>query len=193
MPRPRAFDPTEALDCAMGVFWEKGYDATSMQDLVDAMGMHRGSIYNVFADKRTLFLHVLDHYMETYWFKRLRDDSREQPLQQVLTEIVEDILAGDREQGRPAGCLVTNTACELALRDPQIAQKVDGALEGMEQILVQRLQRAVQTGEIHVQTDLRTLAHYLLMLFQGLMVLARTGASRDDLQQAVRLAFASVF
>ena len=177
----------------MGVFWEKGYDATSMQDLVDAMGVHRGSIYNAFVDKRTLFLYVLDHYMETYWFKRLRDDSREQPLQQVLAEIVDDILTGDREQGRPAGCLVTNTACELALRDPHIARKVDEALEGMERILVQRLQRAVQTGEVRVRTDLRTLAHYLLMLFQGLTVLARTGVSREDLQQAVRLAFASVF
>ena len=125
MPRPRAFNTSQALEDAMGVFWEKGYDATSMQDLVDAMGMHRGSIYNVFTDKRTLFLQVLDQYMETYWFKRLRDDTTDRPLHNVLAEIVEDILRRDPTPPRPAGCLVTNTACELALRDPVIAEKVN--------------------------------------------------------------------
>ena len=193
MPRPRAFDRTQALERALSVFWEKGYDATSMQELVDAMGMNRGSIYNAFTDKHTLFLQVLDYYTETYWLQRLREETIDQPLYETLTLIVDDILAIDRDRDHPAGCLVTNTACELALRDIDIANKIDGLLSDLEAILRQRLEWAMQKGEIKSHPDAQTLAHYLLIVFQGLMVLTRTGASRHHLHHSMQLALATVF
>ena len=127
MARPREFDETTALDAAMDCFWRDGYEATSVRDLAARMGITGASLYNAFGDKRSLFREVLQRYAERSTRERIaRLESTLPPKQAVvafLGEIVERSVDGDRR-----GCLLVNTALEIAPHDPVLGAEVAGHL-----------------------------------------------------------------
>lgn len=185
MARHKEFDREEVLDRAMGLFWEKGYEATSVQDLVDRTGIGRGSLYSTFGGKHELFLASLDRYGRSRG--PLLAEVLEGPgtarakLRLVLEGVAED--AASEEGWR--GCFLVNSAVELAPHDPVAARSVDAALTEAEEALYGLLVRARTAGEIPPDKDPRSLARFLWNTVQGLRVTAKRGARKEDLDEIV--------
>jgi TetR/AcrR family transcriptional repressor of nem operon len=185
--RPQEFDRDEALAKAMEVFWKRGYEATSVQDLLDGMGIHRGSMYNTFGDKQSLFVEAIEHYCT-----KLRDEVSAvlrragSPLGNVLRimELWESSVLDDPARG----CLVTNTSVELGPHVPEVGDALTYHFSRLERMLRNALDRAVDSGEVAHGTDTRALARFLVGVNQGLMVMGRAGAGRETIEDTVGVA-----
>jgi TetR/AcrR family transcriptional repressor of nem operon len=185
--RPREFILEEVLDKAVETFWSKGYEATSIQDLVENMGIQRGSLYAAFGDKQRLFLTVLDRYRKMV-VKKLLDildshASGKAAIRQFFLAVVEHIMTA----GPLRGCLVTNSAVERGLRDTATAKKVSLCLLQLENGFYKTLVRARDTGEIDERLDLRAVARYLTSSLQGLLVMGKVRAERQALKDVVEV------
>jgi TetR/AcrR family transcriptional repressor of nem operon len=183
--RPREFILEEVLDKAVETFWSKGYEATSIQDLVENMGIQRGSLYAAFGDKQRLFLTVLDRYRKIV-VKKLLDildshASGKAAIRQFFLAVVEHIMTA----GPLRGCLVTNSAVERGLRDTATAKKVSLCLLQLEDGFYKTLVRARDTGEIDERLDLRAVARYLTSSLQGLLVMGKVRAEWRALKDVV--------
>jgi TetR/AcrR family transcriptional repressor of nem operon len=178
--RPRTFDETEALEAAMRVFWAQGYDATSFDDLVQQVGIGRQSFYSTFGDKRSLYVKAVEHYGKTVT-QRAVDllGSAGSPTGNIRRWFarLSDVATGDKR----FGCLITNTAVELAPSDPAMAKLVMTQLQRVESALYDALERAVDLGELAQETDTRALASYLLNAAQGLLVMSKLRVSQKKL------------
>lgn len=185
--RPREFDVDEVVRTAMGLFWERGYEATSVQDLVDGLGLQRGSLYGAFGDKRTLFLRALDAYtsVATTLMHGLAADGP------VLPRLRAFLLQAADPTAAPRGCLMGNSAVELAGTDEAVADAVAAGFAASEQGLRAALERAYDTGELP-RADSAAQAGYLLALLQGLHVVSRTHPSSQWVGRTVDAALAGL-
>ncbi|MCP3804949.1 TetR/AcrR family transcriptional regulator [Allokutzneria sp. A3M-2-11 16] len=190
MGRTKEFDPDVALRAAMELFWRRGYEATSMQDLVDHLGIGRASIYATFGSKHELYLSALDRYCEGMDGTTLAALSQSGPalpaVRAVLRSFVENALADEERKG----CMVTNTAVECLPHDQQAARRVDASHDAIETALTGGLIRAQSQGELAGDRDPRAIARFLVTFLQGLQVIARTGNRRrltDAVEQALTL------
>lgn len=181
MSRPRGFDLDHTLDAAMSVFWNKGYTATSAQDLVEGTGLGRGSLYNTFHSKHGLFEAALRRYDTVWTSRQVQVLEGEGPIRDrirtVLMTVVEEETAASPEH---RGCLAVNSALELAGQDEDVTRLVQHIFARMEEALCEALQRAQRAGEIDKTRDARQLAQYLLSSMYGLRVLGKV-ADRQTL------------
>lgn len=173
MPWEKQFDHDAALSKAMGAFWAQGYDATSMQDLVECMGINRGSLYATFGDKRSLFIEALRRYDEVYregWVDRLvKSHGPRGAIAAAFDEAIAAVQGGSND-----GCLLVNTALELSPHDDEISAIVDHGLAEMEQFFCDMIERGQAAGEIPAHVAPVDAARGLLSLFIGLRVLSRS-------------------
>ena len=192
MPRQKEFDQEAALDRAMSAFWTKGYAATSVEDLVARMGVQRGSLYATFGDKRTLFLSALDRYQRVV--TRELFDALEAPGSglEAIRRFFRLRVEGSLDRSRPPGCLVTNSAVELARRDRGAAAKVGGSLAGLEAAFLRALERARAQGELAATRNVRALARFLTSSAQGLSVMAKAFPERGVLEDVVKVVLAAL-
>jgi len=188
MPRRKEFDPEEALSKAMLVFWEQGYEKTSMQDLVERMGVHKRSMYDTFGDKHALFIAALERYAGAAdaWQRDVvaRSDSPRAALRALLEIVLPDPAT------RPPGCLVVNCATELAAHDPEAASRVRRSFAVSQQVLEEVVRRGQQAGEIRAHADPVILAMQLHNAWLGLRVQARAGVDRVQLRKLIDAALA---
>ncbi len=186
MPRPCTFDREEVLDRALDTFWCQGYEATSVQDLVDAMGIGRASLYNAFGSKHDLFLEVLKHYEARRLnglIATLRDTSPvRRAVRAVLERVVDEAAAPDRR-----GCLLTNTATELCARDAECAEAVRRNFARLEGAFEAAIRRGRAAGELPSTLDAKALARFLTNTLHGLRVAAKTQPDRAALEDVVRV------
>jgi len=191
MGRPREFDERAVLDAAMDCFWRDGYEATSVRDLAARMGITGASLYNAFGDKRSLFREVLHRYVERSTRERIaRLESTLPPKQAVrgfLGEIVERSVDGDRR-----GCLLVNTALEIAPHDPELGAEVAAHLCEIEAFFCRAITAAQADGSVPPDRDPADLARLLLGVTLGVRVLARSKPQRELLEGVVRPALASL-
>jgi len=190
--RTKEFDPEAALQSALELFWQRGYEATSMSDLVEHLGIGRASIYATFGSKHELYLKALERYDRTGLTPMVRELSQPGPALPAVRAIVRRYAAESAdEQLRPLGCLVTNTAAELAPHDPAAARQVERNWDQLEAVLHSALVRAQAQGELEVDRDPLTLARMLLVLLQGLRVVGKASSDparvRDAAEQALTL------
>lgn len=182
MARPREFNRDEVLDRAINVFWTRGYDRTSIQDLVDTMGIQRGSLYAAFGDKQQLFLEALDLYEQRFHDKTVRvlaeGGSVQDRIAKIFSEVVLDCAC---DQGS-RGCFITNTAVSLAEGDEETAARIRKNLKRLENAFEASLAKAPDLSGRHGP---RALARYLTNALQGLRVLSRCCVDVDVLQDAV--------
>jgi TetR/AcrR family transcriptional repressor of nem operon len=185
--RPKEFERDVVLDRAMQVFWSRGYEATSIQHLVDRMGIQRGSLYDTFGDKRALFFAAINRYDQVVTAKLvavLEDPgSGKDAIRRFFRLKVEAAL----ERGRPRGCLVTNSAAELGARDRGAASRVATALTKIEAAFHRAVVRAQKTGEIDPARNPRALARFLTSSAQGLSVMAKASPDRAVLGDIVKV------
>lgn len=190
MARTKEFDPDEALQRALELFWERGYEATSMADLVERLGVARASIYATFGGKHELYLKALDRYLR-YTDPQIAEAlSQPGPVLPAVQALIQR-FAEESSRDRPRrGCMVVNTAVELAPRDAEAARLVEASWTFLEASLTSALTRAQAQHELSPDKDPRALARLLLVLFQGMRVLGRAPADDGRLRDATRQAAA---
>ena len=180
--RPKIFDADVVVDSAMQIFWQKGYAATSIQDLVDGTGLGRGSLYNAFESKHGLYESALRRYHELTQpnIALLAQAGLVKPLvQQLLLHIVENELS----LSPASGCMAANASLELASHDDVVAQLVAHNFARLERALEEAIQRGQATGEIDPHKPALALARYVLNTIQGLRVLGKDVAHPDRQQR----------
>ena len=175
MPRPRQFDEEHVLAAVQAAFWDKGYAGTSLEDLLAASGLGKGSLYGAFGDKRSLFLRVLREYDEAN--DRMLRTRLEQADRAI--DVIRGFVTGPAgdpggEQAR-RGCLLANTAMELSVSTSEVAAEARRSYAATTAVLIDAIRRAQREGDITPRVDPDGAAHAVLAGQLGLIVLGRVG------------------
>lgn len=184
MSRTKEFDPDVALDRAMELFWERGFEATSMALLTERLGIGRASLYATFGDKHQLYLAALRRYLQTRDPDPLELLSRPGPVVPAVRALVEAYVHESLTDERRRGCLVVNSATELLPHDQPVTQLVESSWQSLETALSSALIRARAQQELPPDRDPRALARFLLVFLQGVRVLGRATPDPDRLRDA---------
>jgi len=179
--RPREFDEEAVLEAAMDAFQTKGYEATSLADLCDCTGLHKGSLYQTFGGKHELFMRALHHYSE----KEFRDVmavafNSESPLENIRAVVHKVCESVDDCKG----CLVINSMVELSPHDDEVKTAVNSFGEKRLRVMAEMIGKAQAAGEIKAELDPEFLANQLMVTMAGV---AATSKSLIDAQQGVQL------
>lgn len=177
MPWDIQFDRDEVLDRAMQAFWSRGFEATSMQDLVDCTGVNRGSLYATFGDKRALFLAALRSYDERMRRRHLDDLEARFAPREAIRQLFLGFAERASEHGANRGCFLINTALELAPHDSEIRRFVARTQEEIEAFFTRIIRKGKTQGSIPAEVKPTETARGLLASLIGLIVLTR---SRPD-------------
>ena len=181
MPRQKQYSEEKVLQAAMKAFWAHGYEATSMNDLVGATGINRGSLYAAFPHKQALFMSVLHYYDQIYRVQHLEKLSASRDPGDAILDVFEIAAKEPEDSSIPRGCLLVNTALELSPHNAEVCQFIEHCLDGVETFFFSRIEAGQQAGAISTQKDSRTTAQALLGLFIGLRVLTRAKARQCTL------------
>lgn len=180
MARPREFNPDDVLETAMGVFWRKGYEATSIGDLVSATRVGRASLYAAFGGKHRLFVAALRRYQGRVMGDLVRTldatSSGSRAIQRVLR------LAARIHATQRRGCLILNSAVELGPYDREVVRCVEGCFAELEAAFARALRRAHAAGELPRRHHPRHAARFLVSAVQGMGVVGRTAPGRRALR-----------
>jgi len=192
MGRRLGFDPGDALDAAMRVFWEMGYEGASLDDLTHAMGINKPSLYRSFGNKQHLFQLVLRHY-ETqnlgFFWKALRHGTAKA----VVVDIMRGYLRLATNHATPVGCLGINAAVACSLdAEPVRTLLLERRLVYLEK-LKERFAQAKAEGDLAAHIDPASFANLIMMLIAGSALQAKAGIAPTDLTQAIDLAVNAVF
>jgi len=173
MPWHKQYDEVKVLESAMKAFWARGYEATSMNDLVRVTGINRGSLYTAFPHKHALFMSVLEHYDRIYRVEHLQQISARHSPRDAIMAVFELAATKPANTDTPWGCLLVNTALELSPHDPEVCEFIEHCLQGVESFFFTQIKTGKQAGEITTKQSTRSTAQALLGLFLGLRVLTR--------------------
>jgi len=185
--RPRAFDPDEALDRAMHVFWAKGYEGASLSALTRAMRINRPSLYGAFGNKEQLFRKVLDRYMNgplAFFGKALAARKARDVIEQIFLGAA-DMPSDPRT---PAGCLVVQGALACGDAAGSVRNEIAALRTAAKAALRRRLQRAKREGDLPSNADPAELSHYVMTVLHGMAVQGADGASPDQLRRVAQVA-----
>jgi TetR/AcrR family transcriptional regulator, transcriptional repressor for nem operon len=184
MARPREFDEGVVLDAAVLCFWNRGYEATSVKDLVERTGITAASLYNAFGDKRAIYERALDRYVEGSVASRIRRCETLAP-REAIGAFFEEILKrslGDRER---KGCMLVNAALDVAPHDPDFRKIVTEVLADIEGFFLSCVEAGQGDGSITRSLPAETLSHHLLGVLMGIRVLARVRPERALLEGVI--------
>ncbi|MDF7760991.1 TetR/AcrR family transcriptional regulator [Kosakonia cowanii] len=185
--RPKVFDREAALDKAMTLFWQHGYEATSLSDLVEATGAKAPTLYAEFTNKEGLFRAVLDRYIAR--FARQHEallECEEKPVEEALLDYFSAVARCFTSTDTPAGCFMINTSATLAASSQEIAKTIKTRHARQEETLQHFLAQRQAKGEIPAGVDIAALAQFLGCILQGMSISAREGACVEKLLQITR-------
>ncbi|MET7979937.1 TetR/AcrR family transcriptional regulator [Streptomyces mirabilis] len=188
MGRPRKFDENQVLESVREQFWNQGYGATSLQDLTDATGLGKGSLYGAFGDKRQLFLHVLDSYRTEQLNSVRAILTGPGAAVERLTLLVEGVAKGFAEDPLRRGCLLVNSTSELHSNEPDVVSRSRTTYQVVEDLLIACVKEAQQDGSIKPSADPQELGRLILAVMQGIEFLAKTDMDDAALQQIAHAA-----
>jgi AcrR family transcriptional regulator len=186
MGRPREFDPDQALDIALQVFWRRGYEGASMADLTEAMGITKPSLYAAFGNKEELFRKALDRYVDGpggYVQVALAKPTAREVVEHLLVEAADAVTDPDH----PPGCLAVQGALTCGEAAESIKQELMTRRANGERNLRQRFERAIAEGDLSKEADAADLARYISAILQGMAVQAAGGASREQLRKIAHM------
>lgn len=192
MARPREFDTTEALRKAMQVFWSKGYEATSLTDLIEAMELSKSSFYDTYGSKHEVFLETIEHYKKTVTAQISGVASLDSPARKLIESLFDRAVSRMIDKDGQRGCYLNNCAVEVAPHDPKAAELVGGGLGLMEDALFTLVERGQSEGDISSDKDARALARFLNSSLNGLMVIGKANPDRESLADISRMALTAL-
>ncbi len=188
MARTREFDEENIIKIATDLFWNKGYNAVSTQDLIDAFGISRSSMYGAYKDKRSLFILALQHYRQTSAQRMLdmlaNDNSFFDTISLLLNQIVKETIT----DGQSKGCFIVNTAIELAPHDTEILEIIQQNRNNIIEGLSKAIQKGIDNKELTKNNNPKALANYFYNLINGLRVDAKITKDKQDYKETVSLA-----
>ncbi|MFD0669976.1 TetR/AcrR family transcriptional regulator [Cohnella sp. GCM10027633] len=182
MARTKEFDEDAVLLKAMKLFWEKGYEKTSIMDLVSHMGIHKKSIYDTFGDKHSLYVKALQRYGRM--LRERRQIYEAMPPVEAIRALLERTIRRD-EGEKPLGCFVVNTAVELGLHDSECKSWVNEWAVDYERMIRDLIAKGQQAGEINRTLDADTMSCFIHNAMVGLRVKVKTIDDREKLQRVI--------
>ncbi len=192
MARPLEFDETAALEAAIGCFWRRGYEATSVRELAASMGVSAPSLYNTYGDKHALFVQALEHYLDHTTRARIKRLEDTLPPKQAVRKFIEEIIdrsVGDHER---RGCFLINSALEIAPHDAKLSALIADRLAEIERFFHRSIRRARAEGSVPRNRSAKDSARLLLGVLLGIRVLARVRPERALLEGVARPALAQL-
>ena len=190
MARPREFDEATALEAAIECFWHRGYEATSVRDLADKMGISGPSLYNAYGDKRALFAQALEHYVDHSARALIKRLETSLPPKKAVRRFIEEIIDRSVNDAERRGCFLINSALEVAPHDRQLGALIAERLAEIEAFFYRSIKAAQAEGAVPRNRVARDLARLLLGVLLGIRVLARSKPERTLLQGVARPALA---
>ncbi|KAF2342673.1 TetR/AcrR family transcriptional regulator [Flavobacterium tistrianum] len=175
MARTKEFNEDQALDKAIEIFWHKGYNGTSAQDLVNHLGLSRSSLYDTFGDKQKLFVKSLKRYQKQNHDILIELLESAPNIKTAFTDIFKQAVVESLQDRITKGCFMVNSSVELAMHDPEIAKIVHDNQKTVEDIFCKAIKKGQELGQISDKQEARSLARFIFNNYSGIRVLARTG------------------
>jgi AcrR family transcriptional regulator len=186
--RPRKFDRADALAKAMRLFWERGYEGTTFDQLISAMGISASSFQNTFGSKEAVYAEATQLYLDEKrrWFAEALSDAV--PTRETFARLIDSTADAFTDSSDPAGCMIALAGTHAAPEYDRIRDMMAAKRTISEDAMRLRLEAGIAAGELPADTDAASLAAFFSALFRGMAVQARDGATRDQLRRIGRLA-----
>lgn len=188
--RYKAFNETLVLQKALEVFWIKGYEATSTQDLLKAMQLNKGSLYNTFKSKKNLYITTIEIYAGQALEKLDRDINNSDNPIDVIKDFLYETCEPGKETEDSKGCFLGNTVMEMASIDKELAARAAGKLKKIEKLFLKALIKAKENGQLEVQHNPKVLSEYLINLWNGINLTRRIYKDKTELKKILDLGLA---
>ena len=185
--RPLEFDPDKAIDAAVEVFWCKGYEATSMTDLLEAMSLSKSSLYQTFGSKQQLFERCLSRYVDRLSAEMAKDLEEAKSGRSFIEDTFGGVANTAQQPEGAKGCLIANSANEFGQREPVLAVPVADGLNRFARVFMDAVVKAQAEGSISADADPRALGNYLVGTMNGLRTMIKAGADRRSAKGMVSL------
>ncbi|MBO0324367.1 TetR/AcrR family transcriptional regulator [Muricauda sp. CAU 1633] len=186
MPRTKQFNEEEILIKAMELFWEKGFHATSIQNLVSCLGINRASLYDTFGGKEELFSKVFERYRKKGGDNIRSTFEKEKSIKAGFCRLFEEAIENAEADMGQKGCFVVNTTTELIPGDETIHKALRENKENIENIFISQIRKGIASGEINAGKDAESIGHMLFALFSGLQVMAKVDPDPTKLRKLVK-------
>ena len=185
--RPRCFDLEEALDRSLLLFWQKGFQSTSLDEIAEAVGVKKPSLYAAFGDKEMLFRKVLRRYSDKL-SEPLQALDRYDDIREAISALIELGITSGCSNTHPRGCLLASAFADSTLLPPNLAKEVKALVNQADQAVAQRLKKAIRDGQLSPDFDAKGTAKFIVTLMHGIALRLRAGESRADLQRVKKAA-----
>lgn len=192
MARTKEFSEDKALDKAIEIFWHKGYNGTSAQDLVTHLGLSRSSLYDTFGDKQKLFIESLKRYQKQSQDQIIQLFETSENIKDTLHDIFKQAVVESLEDRITKGCFMVNSSVELAMHDQEIAKIVQNNGKVMEEVFTNAVQKGQDLGHISKKMEAQVLARFIFNNYSGIRVLARSGEKDKQVYDDIVKAMLSV-
>lgn len=192
MARTKAFDENTVLDKAVSQFWCSGYNGTSMQDLVDCLGINRSSMYDTYGDKHTLFIAALKRYRSQMAGAMIQTINESASIKETIRKLFDGAVAEALSDQSQRGCFMVNATVDVAPHDPEVAEIVRANRQDVEEAFCEAIQQAQERGEVSRHHDAMALSRFVFSAFNGIRVTAKSGAERAAYEDIIKVVL-SVF
>lgn len=192
MARPRDFDENEVLSKAVGLFWHKGYNGTSVEDLLETLNLSRSSLYRTYKDKHTLFLKALENYQQfsSSEIKGVIKDT--DSVKETIRKLLEFIAAMLINDEKNRGCFMVNSEVEMGLHDKEVHNMVLVNDQELEDTFYYLLKKGKENGEIGNSNDVRAMARFFLNNAKGIRVTAKSTSDKKVFADIIEIALSTL-
>jgi TetR/AcrR family transcriptional regulator, transcriptional repressor for nem operon len=192
MARPKAFDEEAVVDKAVDLFWCRGYEATSMQLLVEGLGINRASLYDTYGDKYRLYVRALERYRQTHQGGLCQLLEQPHPAPDLLTDLFDNTVREALGDPDHKGCFMVNAAIELAPHDPAVSQIVADNQRAFEQRIQAVVERGQADGTLTARHSAADLARFIFNTINGIKVLSKAGPDETALRSIVAVTMSAL-
>jgi len=190
--RPREFKTEQVIEAAMQQFWRAGYEATSLQDLLEVMHLSKSSLYQTFGSKHELFLRSIDFYQQSLVDEIYKNLSNSRTSKAFLQQLLENVIA-EAASKKKKGCLLVNTVNELSHRDKTVSKAVLIAFRNVANVIRLAIEQGKKEGTIKTAVSTETLVDYIITNISGLRTMAKSGADKSRLASVVNIIMKTVY
>ena len=188
LARQKTFEPDQILDRTIGIFLSRGYDETSIQDIVDVTKVLPGSLYNAFGSKKSIYLQALERFIQVSQFNVTLSKAETAPPRATIEKLFSDLVHGTDKPGAAGYCLVSKALMEFGDKDEEVAAWLQNLFATSEMQLERLVERGQELGEISKSRPARELSQFLSSSIQGMQMMSRLERDEDKLRTIANLA-----